>query len=252
VSDFPLDFTPLEGVVFAPRSSPCAVQAQAAPARSPQRSTGIVFHSFDEQYVQSLRGGDPVVERHFVLYFSELITIKLRARRLAPSIVDDLRQETFLRVLGALRKEHGLEQPQRLGAFVNSVCNNVYLEFLRRREFHSLDEPEAAEPVSSAAGADALLASQESTRMVAEVLSEMTPRDRSLLRMVLLEECDKDDVCHQLQVTRDHLRVLLHRAKARFREILRQRYPSLNTSGTAPRPNSSVSHSILAHAGGSR
>ena len=45
-------------------------------------------------------------------------------------MIEDIRQETFLRVLVTLRRKHGLEHPERLGAFVNSVCNNVFLEYL--------------------------------------------------------------------------------------------------------------------------
>jgi RNA polymerase sigma-70 factor (ECF subfamily) len=39
------------------------------------------------------------------------------------------------------------------------------------------------------------------------------------LRAVFLEERDKDEVCTELGVDRDYLRVLLHRAKASFRAV---------------------------------
>jgi RNA polymerase sigma-70 factor (ECF subfamily) len=37
------------------------------------------------------------------------------------------------------------------------------------------------------------------------------------LRAVFLDERDKDEICTELGVDRDYLRVLLHRAKASFR-----------------------------------
>ena len=43
-------------------------------------------------------------------------------------------------------------------------------------------------------------------------------RDRTILRAVFLEEREKDEVCREIGVTRDYIRVLLHRAKQSFRE----------------------------------
>jgi RNA polymerase sigma-70 factor (ECF subfamily) len=37
------------------------------------------------------------------------------------------------------------------------------------------------------------------------------------LRLVFLEEKNKDEICRQLNVGREYLRVLIHRAKERFR-----------------------------------
>ncbi|MGB6393282.1 MAG: hypothetical protein WA875_02670, partial [Candidatus Acidiferrales bacterium] len=84
---------------------------------------------FDDAYLQRLRERDFQTEQHFVAYFSQLILIKARARLHSPQAVDDIRQETFLRVLKALRTEGAIRQPDRLGPYVNSVCNNVLQEF---------------------------------------------------------------------------------------------------------------------------
>ena len=43
------------------------------------------------------------------------------------------------------------------------------------------------------------------------------PKDRDVLRALFFEECDKDEICRRFKVDRDYLRVLVHRAKARFR-----------------------------------
>jgi hypothetical protein len=40
-------------------------------------------------------------------------------------------RETFTRVLTSLKRKGGLAVPETLGAFVNSVCNNVLLEMYR-------------------------------------------------------------------------------------------------------------------------
>ena len=53
---------------------------------------------------------------------------------------------------------------------------------------------------------------------VREALAALPPKDKDLIRWLFFEERDKDDVCRELNVDRDYLRVLLHRAKQRFRE----------------------------------
>jgi DNA-directed RNA polymerase specialized sigma24 family protein len=52
---------------------------------------------------------------------------------------------------------------------------------------------------------------------VENVLQELPEKDRELLRMFFLEERDKAEICKRFQVSEDYLRVLLYRAKSRFR-----------------------------------
>lgn len=176
------------------------------------------FQAFDEAYLQRLCSGDFRTETHFVAYFSELIQLKLRSRVNSPQTVEDLRQETFARVFVALRTEGKLRQPERLGAFVNSVCNNVLLEHYRA---HSKEDPieEDAEQNVPDTSLDvvSILAQKETEERVRKVLEELPERDRRLLREVFLEEQDKDAVCKSFGVDRDYLRVLLHRAKQVFK-----------------------------------
>src|SRR5437016_2537918 len=102
-----------------------------APQKQPQYNSGIVQRqAFDAEYVQRLANSDLETERDFVLYFTELLAIKLRSRLRAADQIDDVIQETFARVLKALRGS-GVENPQALGSFVNSVCNNVLFELYR-------------------------------------------------------------------------------------------------------------------------
>ena len=90
----------------------------------------VTYQAFNEDYVKRLIAGDADTERHFVSYFSELLLIKLRRALRTHQAIDDVRQETFLRVFRVLRRKE-LSSPESLGAFVNGVCNNVLAEFYR-------------------------------------------------------------------------------------------------------------------------
>ena len=179
------------------------------------------FFAFDASYVDKLRSGDARIEEHFVSYFSELIRLKLRSRLSSPEAIEDIRQETFVRVIGLLRAEGGVRQADRLGAFVNSICNHVLLEHYRSkssRESGLDDEPETVY-VNREPSALTVLESKDTTRVVRGILNQLAERDRNLLEAVLLDERDKDAVCAEFGVTREYLRVLVHRAKQSFKSL---------------------------------
>ena len=194
------------------------------------------FQAFDAPYVERLRSGDFRTQEHFVAYFSELIQLKLRARLRSPQAIEDVRQETFVRVFAALQSPGGIRQPERLGAFVNSICNNVLLEHYRSssRSDSLDDEPqnELPDPVMDVLGA---VAAKQMEEKVREILDEMPERDRRILREVFLEERDKDEVCRDFGVDRDYLRVLLHRSKQSFKSLylknIERRPPGVTAAG---------------------
>jgi len=196
----------------------------------------LQFQAFDAPYLERLRAGDFRTQEHFVAYFSELIQLKLRARLRSPQAIEDVRQETFARFFAALRSPEGIRQPERLGAFVNSICNHVLLEQYRSSARAGSLEDEAADelpdPVIDIVGAVAAKQMQEKVR---EILGDLPERDRRILREVFLEERDKDEVCRDFGVDRDYLRVLVHRAKQSFKSAylknLQNRPPGLASAG---------------------
>jgi RNA polymerase sigma-70 factor, ECF subfamily len=178
----------------------------------------VELFAFTREYVERLRGGDPSTELHFVKYFDQLLRIKLRARMLASETVEDLRQETYIRVLVKLRDD-GIRQPERLGAFVNSTCNNVLMEFYRSSSRTSPWDDSYLEMPDHAVDTEGFLITKQMKERVRQVIGELPKKDRDLLRALFLEEKDKDEVCKQFGVDRDYFRVLLHRAKDKFRVL---------------------------------
>ncbi len=183
------------------------------------------FDAFDASYLEKLKSGDFRTQEHFVSYFSELIRLKLSRRMNSAAEVEDARQETFVRVLTTLRKEGGIREPERLGAFVNSVCNNVLLEYYRSgsKEAASEDEEAEANLPDPALSVVDVIANREAQRQVREVLNELEEKDRQLIKEVFFDERDKDEVCRDLGVDREYLRVLLHRAKKSFKTMYLKR-----------------------------
>jgi len=181
----------------------------------------VEFFSFDESYVQRLRDRDFATEQHFVGYFSQLLVIKLRSRLRSSQAVDDIRQETFVRVLKAVRTG-GIRSAGGLGAFVNSICNNVLQEYYRSSSRDVPADETPADPPDKSIDLDGMLVAKQTRQHVRHALSMLSEKDRRLLRAIFFEEKNKDEICTDFGVDRDYLRVLLHRAKQSFRAVYEQ------------------------------
>ncbi|HVO97812.1 MAG TPA: sigma-70 family RNA polymerase sigma factor [Bryobacteraceae bacterium] len=175
---------------------------------------------FNHDYLARLREGDAETERHFVAHFSNAIRLSLRYRLRSWQLIDDIRQETFLRVLNFLRSDRPMDHPERLGAYVHSVCINVMMELLRASTRHPAMPEDAQDMVDRGVNPESEAVTNERKDMVRSLLDELPEKDRRILRAVFLEDMDKDEVCKRFDVTRDYLRVLVHRAKIRFRAAL--------------------------------
>lgn len=181
------------------------------------------LHTFDLPYLERLRGGDVLTQEHFADYFSQFIRVKL-GRRLPQPLVDDVRQETFVRVWIALRKDNGIRQPERFGAFVNSVCNNVLREHNRAPFRRAESEDGITDSLTdTATGVVDVLAARQLRQQIERVLDELPVQYHDLIRKFFLEERGRDELCRDFGVSRQYLRVLLHRATRHFSKLFLER-----------------------------
>jgi RNA polymerase sigma-70 factor (ECF subfamily) len=171
----------------------------------------VEFFTFDKDYVDRLRKGDPSTEQHFVLYFEQLLRIKLRPRMLPHDQVEDLLQETFIRVIANLRSGTTDRHPERFAAFVNSICNNVLLEYLGLSSKNR--------PIEEALDAEDMPVTKLTTEHVRRILDGMSKLDRDLLRAIFVEQREKEAICQEMGVDQEYLRLLVRRAKLAFNTV---------------------------------
>jgi RNA polymerase sigma factor (sigma-70 family) len=166
---------------------------------------------FDNDYLVRLRQGDVETERHFVQHFSNAIRLSLRHRLRSSRLIEDIRQETFLRVLNFLRSDKSMDHPERLGAFLHSVSINVMIELLRASTRHPA-MPEDAHDLS--VNPEGEVVTRERKDLARNVLCGLPEKDRRILRTVFFEDAGN------AEMNRDELRVLVRRAKIRFHAAL--------------------------------
>lgn len=180
------------------------------------------FESFDEDYVRRLTDGDPDAGEHFAAYFERVLFLKLRVRLRSVQLIEDIQQETLLRVLSILRRDGGVNRPERFGAFVSGVCENVMRELRRIDERDdSWEEQDVDEPTDPKVDLDAALISAEAKEVIRRVFAVLPDKDRRILQAIYLDGIPKADVCRMFNVNADYLRVLIHRARRQFRNAYR-------------------------------
>ncbi len=177
--------------------------------------------------MQRLADRDPETSAHFATYFTELLYLKLRVRLRSAQLIEDVRQETLLRVLSRLRR--GV-QVESLPGFVNGVCNKVMMELCRKDGREDTLDENVEEPIDPLTlDPDAGLVNEDRKRAIGRVFEALGARDRRILQALYVDELSKEQVCKIFKVDSDYLRVLVHRAKKAFREeYLKEEPPPFN------------------------
>ena len=129
--------------------------------------------------------------------------------------VDDLVQESLARFIRAEQRQQ-IRNTEEFGAFLNGVCRNVILEYRRpmRRE-PNLDQDMPIPDTGVRPEGDIL----EMRDSIDSSLAELAERDRMILRALYLEGREKDEICREWKMSDAQFRVVLFRAKERFRRV---------------------------------
>ena len=134
--------------------------------------------------------------------------------------VEDAIQDVLWRALDRLDE---LRESSKLGAFVLGICKNILLE-----KYHKVSRTEPLDEwnllIVDKADSEAELLRKEAAAAVRQVLSEMRkPREVEILRAIFLDDEDREAVCRRYDVSARNLRVLLHRAKLKFKAAFRRK-----------------------------
>jgi RNA polymerase sigma-70 factor (ECF subfamily) len=127
--------------------------------------------------------------------------------------VDDLVQETLARFVRAEQKQQ-IRNTEEFGAFLNGVCRNVILEYRRRMKREPMLDQDTPIPDPAIRPEAEILEMRDS---IDNGLAELAERDRAILRALYLEGKEKDEICREWNMSDAQFRVVLFRAKERFR-----------------------------------
>jgi len=170
----------------------------------------------DLQLVEEIRRGDGSAEAALYEKYARRVYYVALSELRSREDAEDVRTETFLRVLQAIRQDR-LRSPGALASFVLGTANNVIREYIRQR---ARTEPFTADTVEPAANAgNPQFPDPIAQRTIEEVARRLKPREQAFLRMYYYEELSKEEIASRLGIDEDRVRLIKSRALKSFREI---------------------------------
>jgi RNA polymerase sigma-70 factor (ECF subfamily) len=166
-------------------------------------------------------------------------------RQLGAQEIDDKIHDTFLIVVKAIRRGD-LREPERLMGFVRTVVRRqvaAHIDHLvhRRREHVNLDV--GSRLADARRDPEQNAAFRQKTALMAEVLRDMSDRDREILTRFYLREQNQDQICDQMNLSETQFRLLKSRAKARFGELGQRKLKKPPLRSILLRTSTTIKHS---------
>ena len=190
-------------------------------AREKRRMTQDQAPAFtDVQLVANIQHGHSEAETAlYERYAPRVYYLALRESR-SPHDAEDVRAETFLRVLQAIRG-NALRSPEAVASFILGTTRNVLFElYSRRRQAGATKEPEPQD-LSTPSHEEQFLDS-EVQQAVQQTIVRLKPRDRDLLRMHFYEELPTHEIAKRSGIAPERVRLVKSRALKRFGEYYRR------------------------------
>lgn len=182
----------------------------------------------DRDLVSKVEQGDKLAESALYEKYSDRLYFLALGELHSREDAEDVRAESFTRVLIALR-EGKLRKPESLSSFIVGIALNVIRESRRQRigtEPLADQELRAAEDPSP----EKAFLDQEVSRSIEEVAKQMKPRERAFLRMYYFEERSNREIALVLGIKEERLRLIKSRALKKFRETYRK-FSALDDTG---------------------
>jgi RNA polymerase sigma factor (sigma-70 family) len=129
--------------------------------------------------------------------------------------VDDIVQESLARFLRAAQAGK-MQNVETAGAFLNGIAQNVILEYRRRWNRDGVISDTLPEPVDKRSGHSEVFELHDA---IIAGLHQLSTRDREILQAFYFDENSKDEILARMNLTDEAFRVILCRAKERFRRI---------------------------------
>jgi RNA polymerase sigma-70 factor, ECF subfamily len=184
----------------------------------------------DDNQVSPAIGHDPpggIDGRRYAAKLRDMSGLRAQLTRVTSSaeVAADLLHDAIVTALQKLRSGE-ISDEAYLDGYVYRVALNHYRNLRRKDRGVATGAAETEALVDAHPGSRPaeLVEGAEWAHLVSRLLSEVTPaRDRELLVRFYLHEEEKDDLCREFGLSERHFNRVIHRARDRFRVLLRQR-----------------------------
>jgi RNA polymerase sigma-70 factor (ECF subfamily) len=187
----------------------------------------------DDQLVEEALGGNALSFQLLVERYQERIFALARHYTKSAVEVEDIAQDTFLKVY---RRLDTFQRQSSFSTWLYRIAVNTALDFLKRSgrsPVQAVEDPElTAAPVRALAGSGVTIASpdvnlrrEELARITQRVLGELPEIFRTVLVLREFEDMPYQEMAEVLGISIGTVESRLFRARARFKEALVRLYP---------------------------
>lgn len=187
----------------------------------------------DTQLVEEALGGNQLSFQLLIERYQERIFALVRHYTKSAVEVEDIVQDTFLKVY---RRLETFQRQSSFSTWLYRIAVNTALDFLKRvgrSPVQAVEDPElSASPVRAHAGSgvaiagpDARLRREEIARITAEVLAELPEIFRTVLVLREFEDLSYQQMADVLGISIGTVESRLFRARARFKEAMIRLHP---------------------------
>jgi len=171
----------------------------------------------DTELVANIQNGQSESEAAlYEKYSAKVYYLALRESKSADD-AEDVRAETFLRVLTAIRGNH-VRSPAALPGFIVGVTRNVLRELYARRR-HAGAGADQSVIEETAPSHEKLFLDREAQQAVQKAIERLKPRERAVLQMHYYEELPTEEIAERAAIAPERVRLVKSRALKHFREM---------------------------------
>ncbi len=197
-----------------------AISLRPAPDRPPRAA------ELDEVTLARAQRGDLRAKRALVDRYQRpvvaLVSRLLRGQA-DPGLVEDIAQETFLRVFRALPKfdRHG---PARLSTWILTIASHRAIDELRRRRLETRPFDPTAFEVPANDRADATAERKMLARLLSDAIDSLSPEYRAAFVLREYHGLEYAEIARTLGIDLGTVKSRLSRARNRLRDALKEVY----------------------------
>ena len=171
----------------------------------------------NQEIVSRIRQGEAVAEAVLYEKFAARVYFTALSETHSKEDAEDVRAETFLRVIQALRQDK-LRSADALPSFVVGITLNVIRELVRQKyRVDSLEDYEY--DIAGDSSLEQALLDEETSRALKELARQLKPREQQFLRLYFYEELPSPEIATRLGIKEERLRLIKSRALQSFREL---------------------------------
>ena len=160
-------------------------------------------------------------------FHNDVLPLKDKLFRLALRITlngveaEDITQETLVRVW---EKRDEWHQVENMEAWCLTICRRLALDYVRKNELRAEKDQDVANFQLSVAGSEAMpddaLDQRQRVEAVRRLIDQLPEIQRTIIELRDIEGLRYDEIAHVTELTETQVKVYLHRARKKIRELL--------------------------------